>query len=357
MTKKSFLNHFNWQATVVFIIFAFIVFALFQFTSRREILKFTELRLLFGTTVKIDVCAQKKETSKVQHALDLVWLRLCEIEKRMSAFETTGDVYKINASYPSPVRVHADTYYVLQKSIEYSRLSQGAFDITVGAIENVWKQSEKVNQLPSQDDLAMATAKTGIDKIQLLKNKQVKLLAEGVKIDLGAIAKGYATDEAARILRTEGFQNFLVNAGGDLFLSGQHCQGRHWIIGIRDPLNPKKHGKIIHSVDLANTAVTTSGDYERYYKINGQKYSHIIDPSTGYPAQHVASATVVATAAIQADAFATALSVMGGKKGLAWVRSLKQDVAAHIAEKDQKGKLTEYSTENYPMKSSDKNHR
>ncbi|MDP8266478.1 MAG: FAD:protein FMN transferase [Candidatus Aceula meridiana] len=356
MRETAFLKKFFWPKITAIAILAFIVVSLFRLVRPQEVLKLTELRLALGTNVKIDVCVEENEIAKAQEALNLAWLRFYQIEKRMSRFETAGDVYKINTSYPSPVFVHSDTYYVLQKSLEYSRLSQGAFDITVGKIENVWKQSEKMNQFPSTDSLRQALEKTGMDKIHLLGNNQVKLLAEGVKIDLGAIAKGYAIDEAARILRMKGFQNFLVNAGGDLFLSGQHCEGRPWVIGIRDPLNPKKRRKIMHSVDLTNTAVTTSGDYERYYKINGKKYSHIIDPLTGYPAQHVASATVIAPNATQADAFSTALSVMGGKKGLAWIRSLDQDIEIYIAEKDQSGKLTQYKTANYPMESLSKNH-
>jgi len=356
MIKKFSLRQLPWRNIAVAIVFVLIIVGLSRLTHQQEALKLTELGLGLGTNIKIDVCVDEKEIPKAQHALSLAWARLYEIEKRMSRFEEASDVYKINTSYPRSVRVHSDTYFVLQKSLEYSLLSQGAFDITVGAIEDIWKQSEKVNQLPTGDSLRQAREKIGIDKIQLLGDNRVKILGEGVKIDLGAIAKGFAIDEIARILKARGFQNFLVNAGGDLFLGGHHCQGRPWIIGIRDPLNPKKKTKIIHAVDLADSAITTSGDYERYYEIGGQKYSHIIDPLTGYPAGHVASATVIVPTAIQADAFSTALSVMGGKKGLAWIRSLDEDVEAYIAEKDQSGKLTGYKTANYPMESLSKNH-
>jgi len=151
-------------------------------------------------------------------------------------------------------------------------------------------------------EIRTAQNSLGVSSLAFLPGNQVRLTKKNVEIDLGGIAKGYALDEGARILRENGFRNFLIDAGGDVFAGGCNCESQPWKIGLRDPRNPQK---VLDVLYLSNMAVTTSGDYERYYKISGQRWSHIMNPITGYPSQGILSTTVVAPVAQESDAFST----------------------------------------------------
>lgn len=292
-----------------------------------------ETRRYFDTLIDVHLCLDGRSSLRGQEALAALWRRLEEIEQRMSAFCDQSDLAKIAKASPNPVSVHPDTYEVLKHSLHYFSISEGAFDVTVKPLVDLWRQAAKNDQRPSKDDIAQARKKTGMDQLRLLDHFQVQLLTPGMRLDLGGIAKGYGVDEAVRILQGDGFFNFFINAGGDIFFSGRHCTGRFWVAGIRDPSSSFEHPRLAHSLKVHDAAITTSGDYERYYVIDGQTWSHIIDPRTGYPASSVVSATVVAPTAMQADAVSTALCVLGGQQGAAMVDALGQGVSAYIFEK------------------------
>ena len=209
---------------------------------------------------------------------------------------------------------------------------------------NLWKDAADKNVAPNKEDLLTVKDAVRIENIKLLENEKIVLKNKLSRIDLGGIAKGFAVDEAAKIFRAYGFNNFLIDAGGDVYVSGLNCSNKPWRVGIRSPFN---NSKIYDIVSLSNAAVTTSGNYERYFDINAQRYSHIIDPQSGYPQERVVSATVIAPSAQEADVLSTALCVLDAKKGIELIDSFGIDHAALIIIKNNAGEIEEVFSKNY----------
>lgn len=306
-------------------------------------MKYQESRLMMGTFIQLDLCWDEVSEQKRKAAYKAVWDRLAEIEAHMSKYVKESDVFQINASYQQEVTVHPDTYFLLQKSKEYYQSTDKVFDVTVGGVIALWKANEKEGKVPTERSLKAAVKKLGVSHFELLDNNRVMRTSQAVKIDLGGFAKGYAVDEVARIFREYGFDHFYIDAGGDLYVGGHNCQGEPWRIGVRDP---KDKAQLVDMIAVSNQAVTTSGDYERYFEIKGERYSHIIDPRTGYPQKDVVSATVIAPTAIEADVLSTALCVLGKETGLALVDQKSQDHAAFIVE-EVDSTIKYYYSDNY----------
>jgi len=324
-----------------------IVFCAFNGCSQREGLnsnKYRETQVLMGTIVHIDVCQDVQNTQEGMAAYKAAWERLKDIAWRMNVLDERSDVARINNSTGDPVLIGADTYMVLKHSQKYSRNTKGAFDITVWPLINLWKQSAKSNTLPTIEQIQKAQRAIGSNNIQLLPNNLVKRINPGTKIDLGGIAKGYAIDEVARIFRGYGILSFFIDAGGDIYVGGQNCSGKPWRVGIRDP---RDRSTILNIVEVVDSAVTTSGNYEKYYTIANERWSHIIDPHSGFPQRNVISATVIAPTAMEADALATALCVLGGKPGTEFMNMLTERHASLIIVKDQSNRIKKFASENY----------
>ncbi len=281
--------------------------------------RYRETRTMMGTTVHLDVCLDASNKTVVSKAYQEVWDRLEDIAWRMNVFDERSDVAKINRAGTQPVEVREDTYYVLQKSIDYNRLTLRAFDITVWPLIQLWKRGARENVLPTTAQLQEARGVIGPDQIQLLSDGRVRLTSEGAKIDLGGIAAGYAVDEAARIFRENGIRNFFIDISGDIYVGGRNCEGDLWRIGIRDP---RDLSQIIDIVRLSDMAVATSGNYEQYYEIQNERWSHIMNPITGYPQKDVVSATMIAPSALETDAWSTAMSVLGPRSGIPLVNAM-----------------------------------
>lgn len=290
-----------------FLIITLFLFTVSGCTRAVPLEKFRQSRSLMATFVQLDVCAPPSAAASLEPVFDKVWERLEEISWRMNVYDDRSDIAKITENRHESVVIPEDTYFVLQKAKEFSRLSGGAFDVTVWPLIKLWKAGAKSSQLPSAAEIDTILAQIGMDKVELLENNTVVLKSDIASIDLGGIAKGYAVDEAARIFREEGYTNFYIDAGGDVYGGGLNCKRKKWRIGIR---NPKKKDEIVAIVGISNQAVTTSGNYEQFYEIEGKTYSHIIDPRTGYPQTSVISSTVIAPNATDADALSTALTVL-----------------------------------------------
>ncbi|VAX35472.1 FAD:protein FMN transferase [hydrothermal vent metagenome] len=306
--------------------------------------KYHETRMLMGTIVNIDVCRNEHEQEDIQKSYQRVWERLEEISWRMNVFDEKSEVTQINNSNGNTVSIQEDTYYVLQRSMEFFKQTSGAFDITVWPLIKLWKQAAKNNRFPSQEELINVKKGIGLDKVELLEGNQVRLKNKETKVDLGGIAKGYAVDEAARIFREEGIDNFFIDAGGDIYVGGMNCRGQLWRIGVRDP---RDKSKIFNVVEVSNAAVTTSGNYEQYYDIQGERFSHIIDPITGYPQKEVVSATVIAPDALNADSLSTALAVLGAMRGTKLINTFDYSHASIIMIKQDDGTIKNFKSNFY----------
>lgn len=306
--------------------------------------RYRQTRSLMGTTVSVDVCEDAADAGKIEPAYQKLWERLEDISWRMNVFDEKSEVSKINAAGTKPVAIAQDTYDVLRESLRHSQLTKGAFDITVWPLIELWKRGEKENILPPRPKILEVLQFTGSDKIRLGEGRQVQLVDPRVKVDLGGIAAGYAVDEAAGILRRHGIHNFFIDLGGDIYVGGYNCEGRLWRIGISDP---RDRSRLMDVVALSDAAVTTSGNYEKYFEIQGERWSHIMNPVTGYPQKEVVSATVIAPTTLEADALATALCVMGGRAGIELIDRLPGDYAALVVTQPQAPRIQRFPSRKY----------
>ncbi len=279
-------------------------------------------RFLMGTVVQIKVPAgSSDEKARAGLALDRAFDEIARVEGAFSVFKVDSEISRINRmASGGPVTTTDEVLGLIERSIEYSRKTKGAFDITVKPLVDLWYHAKVSQRLPADEKVRDALAKVGSQYISIdRQNKTVRFGREGMGLDLGAIAKGYATDQAIKVLKSNGIQRAIVNSGGDIYCLGRRSATGPWKVGIR---HPRDKAKIFAELKLKDMAVDTSGDYEKYFTLNGRRYAHIIDPRTGYPVgDNVVSATVTAREAATADALATALCVLG-REGLKMIEPM-----------------------------------
>jgi len=283
--------------------------------------------MMMGTFGRIRVRCQDRIVG--QQALGRALAVLRDVDRLMSTYRDDSELSNVNRlAGRQPVAVSAETFALLQKAIEYSRLTDGAFDVSVTPLLDLWKRTAKENRLPTDDELADAIKHVGWRKLTLggVEARTVRFNDPGMQLNVDAIAKGYAVDRALEALRQGGVAAGLVEIGGEIA-----CFGRQWVIGIQDPFANENDDPLSQQprwrVRLQNGAAATSGNYRRYMTIAGTKLSHIVDPRTGRPADALPSVTVIASKAVDADALATAVSVMGPEKGLKLIESLSNTEA------------------------------
>ena len=277
------------------------------------------------TVMTFRVYGDRSAKKAMNKAID----RIKEIESHMSSTHKDSDVVKINkAAGVEPVKVHDDTFYVIKKAVEYGKLSNGALDITIRPIVELWGITSDKPRVPSQEEIEEKLALVDYNKVVLDEDKKTVFLEnEGMGIDLGAIAKGFAADEAVRILREAGVESALLNLGGNVITIGSNPDGRPWRIGIQDPRTEETGQPHFTIVGVTDATVVSSGDYERYieevHEKTGERYHHIFDPRTGYPAQAgLIACTIITSSSIDADALSTILFVMGREEGLKLIEGL-----------------------------------
>jgi thiamine biosynthesis lipoprotein len=290
----------------------------------------TEDAAIMGTTIRVEVWHENEKVR--QQGIAAVLEEMERINRLMSPYIEESQLSKINKhAHEGPIEVNRDLFELIEKSIEVSRLTDGAFDITFASVGDLYNYKKGIK--PTDEEIA--AAKLLIDYRNIILDKDrltVSFLKQGVKIDLGGIAKGFAVDQSILHLKNLGIEHALVTAGGDTRLLGDRL-GRPWLVGIRDPANTQE---VIAMLPLQDEALSTSGDYERYFIEDGKRYHHIIQPTTGYSASEVRSASILASDATTTDALSTSIFVMGVTKGLALLNKL-DGVEGVIV--DQQGKV------------------
>ncbi|MFH0838895.1 MAG: FAD:protein FMN transferase [Candidatus Omnitrophota bacterium] len=275
-----------------------------------------ETRLCLGTVVGIT--AQGVSKKDIHFAVEEAFKEVASLEAILSKYDTRSDIYSINTSTvkTKPFKVAKESFELIKKSKEFSRISNGAFDITVLPLLELWGfGNKKVITIPTDSEIQSTLHFIGSDKIILDEDNQaISFLHNSMKIDLGGIAKGYIVDKAAEVLKRHGVQNGLVDAGGDLYCFGGNTKNLRWRIGLQHPRNKDK---IIARLELKDKAIATSGDYERFIMLEGRRFSHILNPKTGYPVEDIPmSVTIIAGDCMSADALATTVFVLGPAEGL-----------------------------------------
>jgi thiamine biosynthesis lipoprotein len=296
-----------------------------------------------GTTVNVVVCYPQGKERQAASAMDAVWQKFADAQVHMNAFDPLSDVSLLNKAQGRAVVVDDDVYALLASSKEFKAITGGVFDITVGPLIGLWKDAARKNVFPLMQDILYHKTLVDAGKVELLGGCQVRLPA-GMQIDLGGDAAGFLADAGAKIFREAGFRDFLIDAGGEVYAGGVSCQGRPWRVGINDP---ETRDRLDELVQLHDAAVSTSGSYEKYFTIQGERWSHIINPVTGYPQRGIVSATVIAPTALEADVLSTSLCILGVREGFRLIDRLGSGYAAMILSPENDGRLKEYMSRDY----------
>ena len=259
---------------------------------------------------RFDITVVAQDSLEGAGYIDLAVAEITRIEKNISSWDPTSQTSAINVNAGVvATKVDQELFDLIKRAIGISKLTDGAFDITYASMDKIWKFDGSMKEMPSQDQIASSVAKVGYRHIRLQEaDRSVFLENKGMKIGFGAIGKGYAADKAKELLIRKGVTAGIINASGDMNTWGLQPNGEEWKVAITNPLNKNK---VFAVLPIKQGAVVTSGNYEKYVTFNGKRYSHIIDPRTGYPATGIISATIFAPSAELADALATSVFVMG----------------------------------------------
>ena len=243
------------------------------------------------------------------------------IERLISSWDANSQTAEINRQAGiKPVKVAKELYELIARSIEISKITQGAFDISYAALDPVWFFDGRMKAVPSESQRLKSVQNIGFKDLVLnAKEQTVYLPKKGMKIGFGAIGKGYAADATKKLMKSLGVSSGIINASGDLTSWGKKPDGTDWQVGISNPENP---AKVFSWFPVRDAAVATSGNYEKYVTLEGKQYSHIMDPRTGMPVSGIKSVTVFAPKAELADAFATAVFIMGIDTGIDTISQL-----------------------------------
>jgi len=291
-------------------------------------------QFIMGTLVEITISGADPQVA--QMASSQAFDEFSRIEKLMSTYIAESEISKFNlAAGGDPQSLSRETMTVLKEGLHWSKLSSGAFDITIEPLTRLWDFDGKVPSVPSPEALKRAINLVGHNDLQL-DEKGARLKRPGMAINLGSIAKGYAVDRAYEILKGL-VPAGIINAGGDLMAFGQRGPDQPWIIGLQHPRKPQD---LLASFGVEGWAVATSGDYQRYFEQDGVRYHHLLDPKTGMPARGLTSVTIKASNVMQADALATAVFVLGPDRGFTWVDAM-EDVEAMLILPDGSQKFTD----------------
>ncbi|WP_437674660.1 FAD:protein FMN transferase [Sorangium sp. So ce131] len=290
----------------------------------------TSLVLAAYTSAAMDEAAVR---SRLEKAIG----EIRRLEALMTTWRPDSELSRVNTSAgKGAVPVSPESLAVIEKSLWISERSGGVFDITFEAMHGLWKFDEDIDDnVPRRDDVERARALIDYRQIKIDRAQRTVMLGKpGMRMSLGGIAKGYAVDAAAGVLRAEGLSSFLVQAGGDLYIAGKKPDGSPWRAGIRDPRG-KDTNDYFAMIEVEDHAFSTAGDYERSFIKEGRRYHHIIDPRTGFPASESRSVTIWAKDALTADAVDDAVFILGPEKGLELVESI-DDCGAVIVDRNNK---------------------
>lgn len=300
----------------------FITFSLF-FYSVAVFAQIERSRAVTLMGSKFEITLVDKDSLSAEKNIDKSIAEIRRIENLISEWNPKTQISEVNRNAGiKPVKVDAEVFALTEQAIYFSKLTDGAFDISIIAMDKIWKFDDSMNELPSEESIKKSVQNVGYQNIILDKiNSTIFLKNKGMKIGFGSIGKGYAADKTRELMKSFGVKAGIINASGDISTWGSQPDGKPWAIGIN---NPFKNDKIAAVLYLKENAVTTSGSYEKYAEINGKRYSHIMNPKTGYPSTGLTSVTIVGPNATMANGFSTSIMVLGKKEGLKLIKKFPE---------------------------------
>jgi thiamine biosynthesis lipoprotein len=301
----------------LFIVF----FVMVGFGQERKYVTVKKTQKLMGSRFEVTVVADNEEIGYIN--IDQAIAEIIRIEKLISSWDPGSETSHINRNAGiKPVQVSLELFKLIERAKLFSSITDGAFDISYSSMDRIWKFDGSMDRMPTPEAIKKSVSKVGYGKIILNEaDRTVFLKEKGMKISFGAIGKGYAAEKAKELLVSKQVVAGIINASGDLTTWGTKASGEKWLIGIANPLSKDK---IFSWLPVVESSVATSGNYEKYVIINGKRYSHIIDPRTGYPSQGINSVSIFAKGAEFCDALATAVYIMGKDAGLGLINQLPE---------------------------------
>jgi len=294
---------------------------------------FSKETVTMGSSLQVTVWTADDPAATT--AIDTVFAEFDRLDHLMSVWKEGSDVLRLNAAAGrEPVQVSPETLDVLTVARQVSEWTGGKFDVTFGALSGLWKfDQDQDDSIPPRSAVTARLSDVDYTALEIDSARGTAFLRRpGMRAHLGGIGKGYAIDRGAAILRARGFNDFMIQSGGDLYVSGRRGD-RAWRLGIRDPRGPADRS--FAALDLTNRTFSTSGDYERFFIRDGQRYHHILDPDLGEPARGCRSVTIVADKAVIADGLSTGVFVLGPEKGMSLIERLP-DVEGVVVTSDNK---------------------
>ncbi|MCK8141742.1 FAD:protein FMN transferase [Flavobacterium sp. I-SCBP12n] len=289
-----------------------LILLLCSFYTQAQVLRKRTTLLMGG---RFDITLVAKDSLTAEQSIDEVISEISRIEFLISDWKPTSQVSEINQNAGiRPVKVDKEVFDLTKRAIHLSQITNGAFDISFAAVDKIWKFDGSMKAMPYEESIKKSIEKIGYKNIILDSiNSTVFLKLRGMKIGFGALGEGYATNKCQEIMQTKGILSGIINATGDMSVWGTQPNGKPWNVGLTNPFHPKD---LLAIIALKNTAITTSGSYEKFVVFNGKRYSHIINPITGYPATGLCSVTILGPNAEIANGFSTSAMVLGKKDAI-----------------------------------------
>ncbi|MBW6481579.1 MAG: FAD:protein FMN transferase [Vicingaceae bacterium] len=302
------------------------------FSQENEKFAYKQVLKLMGTRFEITAVSDNEILAK--NSIDSAIKEIQRIENLISSWKPTSQTSLINENAGIKlVKVDKELLNLIVRSKKISDLTEGVFDISFASVTNLWRFDGTQNTLPSDEDIAFSVSKINYKNIIVDEQNQTVFLKEkGMRIGFGAIGKGYAANRGKLIMQELGITNGVVNAAGDLITWGKMENNADWSIGIA---NPKEKDKVMGWLIISDMAVVTSGNYEKFFTVEGKKYSHIINPTTGWPATGTKSVTIICADAEIADALATSVFILGPEKGLTLINKLRNIECLIVTDNDE----------------------
>jgi thiamine biosynthesis lipoprotein len=292
--------------------FLFIFLIVFSFTSNSQVLRKRTTLLMGG---RFDITIVAKDLLSAEQNIDAVIAEITRIENLISDWKSDSQVSEVNQNAGiHPVKVDREVFELTQRAIQFSEVTHGGFDISFAAMDKIWKFDGSMTAMPSAEAIKKSVEKVGYKNIVLDSvQSTIFLKLKGMKIGFGALGEGYATDKCRDMMLAKGIKAGIVNGSGDMSTWGKQPNGKSWNIGITNPFHLEK---LLAVVPLQQDAVTTSGSYEKFVVFDGKRYSHIINPATGFPVTGLCSVTVFGPNAETSNGLSTSLMVLGKTAGL-----------------------------------------
>ncbi|UCB46861.1 MAG: FAD:protein FMN transferase [Spirochaetota bacterium] len=319
-----------------------VLFILLVFTSTYagKLSSVTRTKIALGTYVKITIVTDRKDESDANVIIDKSFKKIEELDRAFDYRPKGGVLSQFNKGKVITHTQDPELFTLIQDSVSFARKTDGYFDPTLLPIIRVWGFDTDHPQRPTHEKITEALAFVGYDKIEVTADRIVK--PNNVMLDLSGIAKGRIVDLIRDYIREEGYDNFLIDAGGDIYVSGKNAHRKLWRIAIQDPVNEEEFRGILEKKD---TAIVTSGDYERFFIEDGHRYSHLFNPKTGYPTSNMKSVTILLPETAFADAVATAVFAMGSEKGFSFL--VKHEIEGYVIYHAENDEIVSRSTKDF----------